>query len=111
MARLLFGPCDDPSWIDSFLHAPLAEGRWGFFSARCESWQAALAQIPGGTPDAVAVWPSYASVPAWVWSAPVPVVALAADANLLWSGYRHLLPLADLVLTDAPAAEKLRRGG
>ncbi|CAM9827360.1 unnamed protein product, partial [Phaeothamnion confervicola] len=67
--------------------------------------------LPGGAPDALVVWPGYASVPAWVWAAPVPVVAAAHDPNLLWHGYRHLLPLADLVLTDAPSAARLRRAG
>src|SRR5262249_14508916 len=57
------------------------------------------------------VWPGYTSVPAWVWSAPVPVVAAAHDPNLLFHTFRHALPCADLVLTDAPSAEKLRRAG
>src|SRR4051794_14623485 len=111
MARLLFGPSDDPVWVDRFLKAPVDDGRWGHFGARCPSWEAGAAQLKGGPPDALVVWPAYTSVPAWIWSAPVPVVALAADANLLWSGYRHLLPLADLVLADAPSAERLRRAG
>ncbi|MBP3957826.1 glycosyltransferase [Gemmata sp. G18] len=111
MARVLLGPCDDPVWIDQFVGAPLAAGRWAPFGTRCRSWEAAAGQLGGEPPDALLVWPSYASVPAWAWAAPVPVVALAADPNLLWSGYRHRLPHADLVLTDAPAAEKLRRAG
>src|SRR4051794_19078616 len=109
MPRFLFGPADDPANADRFLHAPVAAGRWATFPARCPSWDAATAGA--GPPDAVLVWPAYASVPAWVWAAPVPVVALAADANLLWHGYRHLLHLADLVLADAPSADRLRRAG
>jgi predicted O-methyltransferase YrrM len=62
-------------------------------------------------PEVLLVWPGYTSVPSWAWSAPVPVVALAHDPNLLWSGFRHTLPLADLVLTDAPSAERLKRAG
>jgi glycosyltransferase involved in cell wall biosynthesis/tetratricopeptide (TPR) repeat protein/predicted O-methyltransferase YrrM len=38
-------------------------------------------------------------------------VALAHDPNLLWSGFRHALPLADLVLTDSTSAERLKRAG
>jgi tetratricopeptide (TPR) repeat protein len=62
-------------------------------------------------PEVLVVWLGYTSVPAWVWSAPVPVVVAAPDANLLFHAFRHLLPCADLVLTDAPSAEKLRRAG
>jgi glycosyltransferase involved in cell wall biosynthesis/predicted Zn-dependent protease len=53
----------------------------------------------------------YQAVPARLWQAPVPVVALAGDWNLLWHGYRLLARFADLVLTDAVGAELLRRDG
>jgi glycosyltransferase involved in cell wall biosynthesis len=111
MPRLLFGPADDPDLDDRFLAAPVAAGRWATFGAACPSWEAAAAGLPGGPPDAVLVWAAYTSVPAWVWAAPVPVVALAPDANLLWHAYRHLLPLADLVLADGPSAARLGRAG
>lgn len=111
MARVLFGPCDDPTFFDRFLEAPVDEGRWAAFGATCPSYDAAAAQLGGGPPDALVVWPGYASVPAWAWAAPVPVAAAAHDANLLWGGFRHLLPLADVVLTDAPSAAKMRRAG
>jgi glycosyltransferase involved in cell wall biosynthesis/tetratricopeptide (TPR) repeat protein/predicted O-methyltransferase YrrM len=111
MTRLVFGPCDDPVFFDRFLKSPVDAGRWSVFSATCPSWEAARAPLEGGPPEALVVWPGYTSVPAWVWSAPVPVVAAAHDPNLLWSGYRHTLPLADLVLTDAPSAERMRRAG
>src|SRR5262245_10372753 len=109
MPRLLFGPCDDPGFLDQFLREP--EGRWIVFGARTPAWDASEALCKSGSPDALLIWPSYASVPAWVWSAPVPIVVLAADSNLLWHEYRHLLPLADLTLTDTPSAERLRRAG
>lgn len=111
MPRILFGPCDDASQFDRFFRTPIDDGQWVAFHATTPSWEAALQNCSGSRPDAVVVWPSYASVPSWVWSAPVPVVMLAADANLLWNGYRYLLPLADLVLTDAPSADRLRRAG
>src|SRR5262249_7268851 len=69
------------------------------------------ASAKGELPDTLVVWPGYTSVPEWVWRAPVPVVAAAHDPNLLCHVYRHTLPLADLVLTDGPSAEKLRQGG
>src|SRR5438128_2276523 len=105
MPRFLFGPADNPTFADRFL----AAGKWVTFSASCSSCDAAVGSGP--IPDAILLWPGYTSVPAWVWSAPVPVIALAHDPNLLWHGFRHLLPLADLVLTDAPSAERLRRAG
>jgi glycosyltransferase involved in cell wall biosynthesis/predicted Zn-dependent protease/predicted O-methyltransferase YrrM len=110
MARLLFGPCDDPTFFDRFLRAPAGAGRWGVFGAGCPSFEAACAGL-GGEPEALVVWPGYTSVPAWVWSAPVPVAAAAHDPNLLWHSFRHNLPLADVVLTDAPSAQRLRRAG
>jgi hypothetical protein len=54
---------------------------------------------------------AYTTVPAALWTAPVPLVGLAADANLLWHGYRRVLPRCDVVLTDAPGAAALHRAG
>ena len=108
--RFLFGPADSPSFTDRFLAAPVEAGRWAAFSAACPSFDAATANLDS-PPAAILLWPGYASVPAWVWSAPVPVVALAHDGNFLWSQYRQQLTLADLILTDAPTAGRLRRAG
>ena len=110
MPRFLFGPADNERQFDRFLKNPVDAGRWATFGAACPSWEAATAGFDT-SPEALLLWPGYASVPAWVWSAPVPVVALAHAPNLLWNGYRHTLPLADLVLTDAPSAERLKRAG
>ncbi|MBY0456023.1 MAG: glycosyltransferase, partial [Gemmataceae bacterium] len=110
MPTFLFGPCDDPVFFDRFLHAPAQRRGWAVFTADTPSWADAVRHA-GGLPQALLVWPGYTSVPAWAWDAPVPVVALAHDPNLLWHPYRHLLTRADLVLTDAPSAGKLRRAG
>ncbi|MCE9562617.1 MAG: glycosyltransferase, partial [Planctomycetes bacterium] len=110
MPHILYGPSDNPTLYDRFLTRPVTAGRWTLFSATCPSWDHAVAQTPA-IPDAVLVSLGYNSAPAWVWSAPAPVVALAVDSNLLWHGYRHVLPHADLVLTDAPSASRLRRTG
>ena len=45
---------------------------------------------------------AYSCVPPCLWRAPLPLVGLAADWNLLWHGYRRVLPLCERVLTDAP---------
>jgi GT2 family glycosyltransferase/predicted Zn-dependent protease len=76
-----------------------------------DSWAEVLGRLPSGwRPEFVALWLPYAAVPAGLWSAPVPLVGLAADWNLLWHQYaRHQLPLCDLVLTDTPGVEALGR--
>ena len=110
MARILFGPCDDQTLFDRFLRAPVENHDWTVFGATARPGTRP-ARVPGRAPETLVLWASYASIPAWVWAAPVPLVVLAPDANLLWHAYRHLVPAADLVLTDAPAAARLRRAG
>jgi glycosyltransferase involved in cell wall biosynthesis/Tfp pilus assembly protein PilF/predicted O-methyltransferase YrrM len=110
MPRFLFGPTVNDTFTDRFLKAAVDSGRWTTFPTSCASWEAATAGMTE-LPEVLLVWPGYTSVPSWVWTAPVPVVALAHDPNLLWSGFRHTLPLADLILTDAPSAERLNRAG
>ena len=77
-----------------------------------DGWAEILARLPEGwRPDLVVLEPAYGCVPPGLWRAPVPLVALAADWNLLGHGYRHLLPACDLVLTDPPGVEAMRRQG
>src|SRR6516162_5467859 len=66
-----------------------------------DSWETVTRQLPNGwQPDFIALYLPYTSIPGCLWSAPVPLVGLAADWNLLWHGYRQLLKACDLVLTD-----------
>jgi glycosyltransferase involved in cell wall biosynthesis/tetratricopeptide (TPR) repeat protein len=107
-SRLLIGPVE-PSFADRYLSA---DRDCLSFDASAPGWAEVTASFPPGwVPDALLVHMGYTSVPAWVWSAPVPVIALAPDPNLLWHRYRSLLPLADLVLTDRPAVDRFRRAG
>jgi predicted O-linked N-acetylglucosamine transferase (SPINDLY family)/GT2 family glycosyltransferase len=77
-----------------------------------DTWEQVCARFPAGwAPDFVVLDLAYATVPRGLWSAPVPLVGLAADWNLLWHYYRHVAPRLDLLLTDAPGAEALRRAG
>jgi GT2 family glycosyltransferase/tetratricopeptide (TPR) repeat protein len=77
-----------------------------------DSWDDALARLPPDwRPDLVLLEPAYRCIPTGLWRAPVPLVALAADWNLLWHGYRHLLPACDCVLTDSAGVEVMRRQG
>lgn len=107
--RLLVAPAD-PAWADRYLDPADPDVRWAAHGPA--AWEEVAAGFPAGwSPDVVLVRPGYAAVPPWVWASPVPVVALAHDPNFLWHAYRHTLPLADAVLTDAPAADRLRRAG
>ena len=75
-------------------------------------WDEIAAQFPDGwVPDLIALWLNYVAVPAGFWSAPVPLIGLATDWNLLWHELRHVLPHCDGVLTDAPGVEMLGRAG
>jgi GT2 family glycosyltransferase/Flp pilus assembly protein TadD len=77
-----------------------------------DTWEDVCRRLPAGwRPDFIALYLPYATIPRCLWSAPVPLVGLAADYNLLWHGYRHVLPRCELVLTDAPGAEAMRRAG
>ncbi len=77
-----------------------------------DPWADAAARLPAGwSPDAVVLYLPYTAVPNCLWSAPIPLVGLAADWNLLWHGYRRVLPLCERVLTDAPGVEVMRRCG
>ena len=76
------------------------------------SWAEIAAQFPDGWwPDVIALWLNYVTVPAGFWSAPVPLIGLATDWNLLWHELRHVLPHCDGVLTDRPGVEVLARAG
>ncbi len=117
MPRVLFGPIDR-MFADRHLPADEAAG-WVPFGPDLDvrplpggGWADLAARFPPGwAPDLVALWLPYTSAPPAVWAAPVPVVGLAAEWNLLWHGYRHALPLCDAVLTDAPGVDRLRRAG
>ena len=75
-------------------------------------WDDIAAQFPAGwRPDLIALWLNYTGVPDCLWSAPIPIVGLATDWNLLWHEYRHVLPFCDAILTDQPGIEALTRAG
>jgi GT2 family glycosyltransferase/Flp pilus assembly protein TadD len=76
------------------------------------SWEALINSLPAEwQPDFLALWLPYTQIPEWLWSAPVPIIGLAADWNLLWHDYRRILPHCDLILTDAPGVEVMHRAG
>src|SRR5262245_30685743 len=84
----------------------------GISSEGNDAWQAIRATFPGHwQPDFMALQVQYNTIPPALWQAPVPIVGLAGDWNLLWHHYRNVLPLCDLVLTDQPGVEALARLG
>ncbi len=95
--RFLFGPTTG-DFADTYLGEVRGAGRCLAFGpgdvdlivgpeAR---WDDVAAQFPAGwRPDLIALWLNYTGVPDCLWSAPVPIVGLATDWNLLWHEYRH----------------------
>jgi hypothetical protein len=117
-ARFLFGPTAG-DFGDTHLREIRRDGSCRTFGAiRADltiapdaGWDDASAQFPADwRPDLIALWLNY-TVPGWVWSAPVPIVGLATDWNLLWHEYRQVLPFCDVVLTDQPGVDALGRTG
>ncbi len=118
MRRHLFGPVSrtfaeqnllrhmEARTCVSFNHdGPVAVGHF-------DAWDSVAAKFPPGwQPDFLALHLQYNTIPPVLWNAPVPIVGLAGDWNLLWHHYRHVLPLCDLVLTDELGVERMARAG
>jgi tetratricopeptide (TPR) repeat protein len=118
--RYLFGPVST-TFTDQNLYEERQGGNCLAFDLKAgadltisprDNWEAVCARLPGGwRPDFVVLYLPYRQIPACLWSAPLPVVALAADWNLLWHHYRNCLRRVDLVLTDRPGVEAMSREG
>jgi hypothetical protein len=77
-----------------------------------ETWEQIASRFPADwQPDFVVLFLWYTTIPRGIWSAPVPIVGLAGDWNLLWHYYRLRLPACDLVLTDTVGAELMALEG
>ncbi len=117
--RYLFGPVS-AAFADQNLHRLRASGECLAFGpagvdvtvGASDSWDAIVARLPADwRPDFLALWLPYNVLPECLWSAPLPLVGLAGDWNLLWHSYRRLLPRLELALTDAAGVEALTRAG
>ncbi len=76
------------------------------------TWDDLLKRLPDGwRPDALVLWLPYALIPTALWNAPVPIIGLAPDWNLLWHGYRRALRRCDRVITDSPGVSVMHREG
>src|SRR6266853_6555873 len=110
MLRYLFGPVTK-GFAEANLHCARSAGACLCFDScgqtdltigPADSWTDAMARLPEGwRPDAVVFYMPYTRIPGCLWSAPVPIIGLAADWTLLWSWYRRCVLLCDLVLTGA----------
>src|SRR5258707_12778130 len=106
--RYLFGPID-AEFANQKLAGPRQSGQCLTFGRAGtdlvlrpnDTWQEICARLPSvWQPDFIALYHDYATIPAGLWSATVPVIGLATDWNLLWHVYRHSLRRCDLVFTD-----------
>ncbi|HYV38483.1 MAG TPA: glycosyltransferase [Gemmataceae bacterium] len=118
--RYLFGPVNS-NFADQFLHPQRQSGECLAFDIQpgadltigiTDSWDSVLSKLPASwKPEFVVLYLPYRQIPACLWSAPIPIVGLAGDWNLLWHWYRHCLPACDIVLSDTAGVETMRRQG
>jgi GT2 family glycosyltransferase/tetratricopeptide (TPR) repeat protein len=118
--RYLFGPVGK-AFAEQNLHGPRQAGHCLAFNAEgdvdvqlrpWDSWETFTGRLPGGwAPDFLVLYLPYATVPACLWSAPLPRVGLAPDWPLLWHAYRRCLPGCAVVLTDRVGADRLVKEG
>jgi glycosyltransferase involved in cell wall biosynthesis len=120
MFRYLYGPVPG-AFADNFLARQRQAGACLCFHPNPgadlqvgaqDTWDDLRARLPAGwEPDAVVLALDYTAVPAALWTAPLPVVGLAPDWDLLWHHYRRQLRRCDLVLTDPVGAALLNKQG
>src|SRR5262249_35971747 len=116
----LFGPVT-AAYADQNLYHPCQageclafddKGTTGLAVGPADTWETMSARLPDGwTPDFVVLDLPYTTIPPCLWQAPVPLIGLAPDWNLLWHSYRRQLRHCDLVLTDTAGVEVLAREG
>jgi glycosyltransferase involved in cell wall biosynthesis/Tfp pilus assembly protein PilF len=77
-----------------------------------DTWEEVRAQFPPDwQPDYLAIFLQYRVIPSWVWAAPIPIIGVAGDWNLLWHHYRSLCRWCDAVVTDKVGAHLFRSEG
>jgi glycosyltransferase involved in cell wall biosynthesis len=119
--RYLFGPVPR-AFAEQKLHGPRQaglcrtfhpeEGEGDVLLRPEDSWEDVLARLPPDwQPDLLALWLPYTTIPASLWSAPLPRLGLAPDWNLMYHYYRHRLPGCEWAVTDSRGAELLQRDG
>jgi GT2 family glycosyltransferase/predicted Zn-dependent protease len=114
--RYLFGPVNG-SFAEQNLAAQRAQGNCLCFGPdgttdimvrADDTWAKLMTRLPTGwRPDFVVLYLPYTSIPDWFWTAPIPLVGIATDWQLLWHYYRRRLRSCDLVLSDPAGVEAL----
>lgn len=117
MHRYLLGPVPTAFNRDTF--APTNDGR--FFGSPGEqainlaseaSCDEILKQLPDDwRPECLVLWLSHASIAPALWKAPVPIIGLATDSDVLVHLYRRILPRCDLVFGSAPSVQRWQSQG
>jgi FkbM family methyltransferase len=119
-SRYLFGPV-----TSRFVHQNLLEHSktgeclpFGYQSdlpfsiTQADTWDTLCQRLPSNwRPDFVVLDLYYTTIPMGLWKAPVPLIGLAADWNLLWHAQRRLAHQLDLVLTDTQGVERFEKEG
>ncbi|MGL6074111.1 MAG: glycosyltransferase [Fimbriiglobus sp.] len=77
-----------------------------------DSWADIRARFPAGwQPDVILIWMADPHVPDGIWTAPVPIIGLAANWFARGHFYRHLMPLCDGIFASPPAVAALANQG
>lgn len=77
-----------------------------------DSWAAICRNLPTDwSAEGVLLSLAGGPAPIGLWSAPVPLIALAPDPRSRWHWARHALRRCDLIVTDARTAQRLQRLG
>jgi predicted O-methyltransferase YrrM len=109
MRRYLFGPVS-AAFVADNLDEQCRSGECVTFGPG-ETWESVVGRLPDGwRPEFVVLYLQYTTILDCWWSAPVPIVGLAGDWNLLWHQYRQYRG-CDLILTDAAGVERFQREG
>jgi hypothetical protein len=94
-ARYLFGPVSK-NFADQNLKGPVERAEClifdddGSFPVRSDdSWETVASRLPAGwQPDFLVLSLQYRVIPQGMWRAPIPIIGLAGDWNLLWHPQR-----------------------
>src|SRR6516162_10397801 len=98
MRRYLFGPVT-AEYVDQHLLDLRKSGEClpfnpsgdaGLAVGPDDTWDDVCRRLPvGWRPDFVALRLDYTTIPEGLWSAPIPILGLGGDWNLLWHYYGH----------------------
>ncbi|MCI0637436.1 MAG: glycosyltransferase [Gemmataceae bacterium] len=113
--RYLFGPVSN-EFADQNLRRHISAGTCVVFDhsqmQSSGSWDNLVERLSSGfEPEYLVLHLQYSIIPEALWRAPVPIIGLGGDWNLLWHHYRHILPRCDLVLADSAGVEAMKRQG